>query len=591
MKFVVLHIVFFLIGIILMDLGQITNTYTDSTESDALEFEKLLQDDYDATRPGELVRGVVLAIERDHVVIDIGYKSDGQIPINQFKDRDGNLKVHVGDEVEVLMLSSENEYGEIVLSRDRAEQLKVWNELEVTFNDKGIVNGRVVQKVKGGLQVDVGVPAFLPGSQIDIRPQRNLDKFVGQDLDFRILKFSRERGNIVLSRRIVLEEERGALKRDTIDKISEGIVMEGVVKNVTHYGAFIDLGGIDGLLHITDMSWGRVNHPSELLSVGQTVPVVVLKYDEGNERVSLGMKQLHENPWEMVETTFQPGTAVKGQVVSLTDYGAFVRLKEGIEGLIHVSEMSWTKKIKHPSKMLNIGDEVEAIVLEVSAENQRISLGLKQLTANPWEQLATDYPVGSRVKGVVRSVTDFGIFVNVKDDIDGLVHVSDFSWTRRIRDPKEIQELYKRGDEVEAVVLEISPDSERLSLGIKQLTPDIWESVPQRYPMGVRVKGAVTNITDFGVFVELEEGVEGLIHISQLGIPKGEDIQSKFKVGDEIEAEVTNVDKPERRISLSMKPTKRRDKDDYAQYMEDDSAAVTFGDLLQQQLSHDLSDE
>lgn len=562
-----------------------------SESPDMAEFEALLDEGFDATKPGELIDGTIVAIGRDYVVVDIGYKSEGQIPISQFQDHEGKMSTDVGDSVEVLLLSSENEDGEIVLSRDRAEQLKTWNELEVKFGDTEVVTGRVVQKVKGGLQVDVGVPAFLPGSQIDIRPQRNLDKFVGQELEFRILKFSRERGNIVLSRRIVLEEERGALKKDTIDKLSEGIVMEGVVKNVTHYGAFIDLGGIDGLLHITDMSWGRVNHPSELLSVGQSVPVVVLKYDQENERVSLGMKQLHENPWEKVESTFTPGTQVKGEVVSLTDYGAFVKLEEGIEGLIHVSEMSWTKKIKHPSKVLNVGDEVEAVVLEVSAENQRISLGLKQLSTNPWEELARDFPVGSHVKGSVRSVTDFGIFVNVKGDIDGLVHVSDFSWTKRIKDPKEIQELYKKGDEVEAVVLEIDPENERLSLGVKQLEPDVWDSVPQRYPLGVRVKGTITNITDFGIFVELEEGVEGLIHVSQLGLGKGDEIQSKFSVSSEVEAEVTNVDKTERRISLSMKPPKRKQREDYAQYMEEETGAVTFGDLLQQQLNPEGEDE
>ena len=566
-------------------MDQTTNLPDSFDSALAQEFESLLSEGYDPSKPGELITGTVTLVGRDYVAVDVGFKSEGQIPLNQFKDIDGNIKVAIGDKVEVLMLSAESEDGEIILSKDRAEQLKTWTRLEDVFNTTQTVTGRVVQKVKGGLQVDVGVPAFLPGSQIDIRPQRNLDKFVGQDLEFKILKFSRERGNIVLSRRSVLEEERTALKRDTIEKLAEGVVMEGVVKNVTHYGAFIDLGGIDGLLHITDMSWGRVNHPSELLSVGQTVPVVVLKYDEEHERVSLGMKQLHENPWEKVEARYTPGTVVKGSIVSVTDYGAFVKLDEGIEGLIHVSEMSWTKKVKHPSKIVNVGEMVEAVVLEVSAENQRISLGLKQLTPNPWEELAKEFPVGSRLTGTVRSVTDFGIFVNVKDDIDGLVHVSDFSWTKRIKDPKEVQELYKKGDQVEVVVLEIDPANERLSLGVKQLEPDIWETVPHRYPSGVRVKGKVTNITDFGIFVELEEGVEGLIHVSQLNIAKGENIAEKFKVEDQIEAEVTNVDRAERRISLSMKAPKRKQKEDYAQYLEDDTGgAVTFGDLLQQQL-------
>ena len=549
------------------------------------EFEKLLSEGFDAAKPGELVTGTIIEVSRDYVVVDIGFKSEGHIPANQFQDEKGNPTVKVGDVVEVLMLSPENETGEIVLSKDRAEQLRTWNMLEEAFGADTMIKGKVIQKVKGGLQVDVGVPAFLPGSQVDIRPQRNLDRYVGEDLEFKILKFSRERGNIVLSRRSVLEAERKALKKDTIDQLSEGVILEGIVKNVTDYGAFVDLGGIDGLLHITDMSWGRVNHPNEILTVGQGVPVVVLKYDRENERVSLGMKQLHNNPWQTVEQKYTPGTTIKGKVVSLTDYGAFVRLDEGIEGLIHVSEMSWTKKIHHPSKVLNVDDEVEAIVLEVSAENQRISLGLKQLTANPWEELAKEFPVGTKVKGTVRSVTDFGVFLNIKEDIDGLIHVSDFSWTKKIKDPKDIKDLYNKGDEIEAVVLEIDPASERLSLGVKQLTPDLWDSVPQRYPTGAKVKGLITSVTDFGVFIEIEEGVEGLIHVSQLGLERGENIRDKFKEGVGLEAEVINVDRNERRISLSQKGGRRKgDREDYTQYLEDSGSAVTFGDLFQQQL-------
>ncbi len=554
--------------------------------ADAQEFEELLANNFDTIKAGELIKGTVTDVGRDYVIVDIGFKSEGHIPIGQFTNREGKIDITEGDEVEVLMLATENEHGELILSKDRAEQLKTWNDLEEKFAADEKIVGRVVQKVKGGLQVDVGVPAFLPGSQVDIRPQRNLDKFVNEDLEFKILKFSRERGNIVLSRRAILEGERTALKQDTINQLAEGVVLEGIVKNVTDYGAFLDLGGIDGLLHITDMSWGRVSHPAELLSVGQSVPVVVLKYDQGNERVSLGMKQLSENPWEMVEAKYPSGTNITGKIVSLTDYGAFVRLDEGIEGLIHVSEMSWTKKIHHPSKILNVGDEVEAIVLEVSAEKQRISLGLKQLTDNPWEKLAQDYPVGTKIKGAVRSVTDFGVFLNVCEDIDGLVHVSDLSWTKRIKDPKEIRDLYKKGEEIEAVVLEIDPENARLSLGIKQATPDIWESVPHRYPSGVRVKGTITSLTDFGVFVELEEGVEGLIHISQLGLERDEKVEAKYKVGNEIEAEVTNVDRAERRISLSLTGGNKqgKQKNEYAQYLEDTGDAVTFGDLLQQQL-------
>lgn len=564
-----------------------------SQTNDDIEFEKMLHERYDATRPGELVKGVITMVGRDFVLVDIGYKSEGQVPINQFADLDGKINISVGDEVEVLLVSPESETGEVVLSKDRAEQFKTWKRLEEAFQKNEAVSGKVVQKVKGGLQVDVGVPAFLPGSQIDVRPQRNLDKFVGETMEFRILKFSRERGNIVLSRRVVLEEERKALRQDTLDQLAEGVVMEGIVKNITDYGAFIDLGGIDGLLHITDMSWGRVNHPSELLNAGQSVPVVILKYDQEKQRVSLGMKQLHPNPWQQVQARYNPGDRVTGKVVSIADYGAFIKLEEGIEGLIHVSEMSWSKRLKHPSKYIAVGGDVEAVVLEVNAEAQRISLGLKQLMPNPWEQLSAEFPIGSQVKGEVRSITDFGIFISVKEGIDGLIHVSDFSWTKRIKDPKEIQDMFKKGDMIEAVVLDIDPENERLSLGIKQLTPDIWDSVPHRYPSGARVKGQVTSITDFGLFVGLEEGVEGLIHISQLGLAKGDDIHQKFTSGQELEAEVTNVDRNERRISLSMKPAKRAkaQKEEYAQYLEDTGSAVTFGDLLQQEFDRSREDE
>ncbi len=555
------------------------------------EFEALISKDFDSVKPGEIVFGKVTEIGRDYVLVDIGFKSEGHIPISQFADENGRTQVSVGDTVEVLLLTSENESGEVVLSKDRAEQLKVWNLLEKTHKEDKLIPGKVVQKVKGGLQIDVGVPAFLPGSQVDIRPQRYLDKFVGETLDFKILKFSRERGNIVLSRRAVLEAERKALKKDTISQISEGVVMEGIVKNVTDYGAFIDLGGIDGLLHITDMSWGRVNHPSEILSVGQTVPVVILKYDRDQERVSLGMKQLVDNPWGKVETRYVSGTNISGKVVSITDYGAFVRLDEGIEGLIHVSEMSWSRKIPHPSKVLAIGQEVEAVVLEVSAENQRISLGLKQLTKNPWEEIQREFPIGTKVNGKVRSVTDFGVFINVKDDIDGLIHISDFSWTKKVKDPKEVKDIYKKGDDIEAVVIDIDPENERLSLGIKQLTPDIWESVPHWYPQGAKIKGKITSVTDFGVFMELEEGVEGLVHVSQLGLDRGENIKDKFSVGTELEAEVLSVDRAERRISLTTQQGKKRqDKEEYAQFSDQGTSGATFGDLLQQSFNKTKDD-
>jgi small subunit ribosomal protein S1 len=549
------------------------------------EFEALLNDSWENVRPGKVVTGTVVAISKEMVTVDIGYKSDGTVPVAHFVDKDGRVNVNPGDRAEVYIVSLENETGQVVLSKEKADQKRIWELVETTFRDNGIISGRVVQKVKGGLQVDIGIPAFLPGSQIDIRPHRNLDKFIDQDFNFKVLKITREKGNIVLSRRVVLEAQRDDLRSETLKVLQEGVVMEGIVKNVTDYGAFIDLGGIDGLLHITDMSWGRVTHPTDKVSVGKTVPVVVLKYDRERERVSLGMKQLTEDPWITVEARYPIGARVSGKVVSLADYGAFVELEEGVEGLIHVSEMSWTKKVRHPSKLLSDGQEVEAIVLGIDPQAQRISLGLKQLLENPWQKLADRHPVGSRVTGKVRSITDFGIFLGIEDGIDGLVHVSDFSWTKRIKDPKEIQGMYRKGDEVEAVVLDIDAENERLSLGIKQLETDPWDTISQRYPQGTKVTGVVRSITDFGLFVEIEDGIEGLIHSSQLELERDKSLQDYFSVGQQIESEVTNIDKVERRISLSVRAIrKRQEKEQFAEFMEDSPGAVTFGDLLRRKI-------
>jgi small subunit ribosomal protein S1 len=552
----------------------------------ASEFEKLLNEKMGSLKPGKVVSGRIVNVNREMVTIDIGFKSDGVVPVQQFTDPEGKINAAIGETIEVYIIALENEHGQLLLSKERADQKRVWDLVENTFKSGSTISGKVVQKVKGGLQVDIGIPAFLPGSQIDIRPHRNLDKFIDQVFNFKVLKITRDKGNIVLSRRAVLMSERDQLRTETLKVLSEGVVMEGVVKNVTDYGAFIDLGGIDGLLHITDISWGRLNHPSERLSVGQTVPVVVLKYDREKERVSLGMKQLKADPWLTVHERFPVGGKINGRVTSLTDYGAFVELEEGVEGLIHVSEMSWTKKVRNPSRLMNQGDMVEAVILGIDTEQQRISLGLKQLMPNPWEDLKNRIPVGSRVTGKVRSITEFGIFVGVEDGIDGLVHVSDFSWTKRIRDPKEIHDLYKKGDDVEAVVLDIDAENERLSLGVKQLQSDPWETIAQRYPVGAKVKGKISSITDFGLFVEIEEGIEGLIHISQLGIEKGEDLNAQFTVGQPVESEVTNIDRDERRISLSIKAIKRRqEKEQMAEYMvEDTGAALTFGDLLRQKM-------
>jgi small subunit ribosomal protein S1 len=542
-------------------------------------------------RPGKIVSGVVTHVGKEMVSVDIGFKSEGVVPTEQFPYEDGKIQVKVGDKVDVFIIALENEMGQVLLSKEKADQKRVWEQIENTFKTDGRIKGKVVQKVKGGLHVDGGIPAFLPGSQIDIRPHRNLDKFLGQEYDFKVLKITRDKGNIVLSRRAVLLGERDELRAATLKVLQEGVVMEGVVKNVTDYGAFIDLGGIDGLLHITDISWGRINHPSEKLSVGQTVPVVVLKYDQEKERVSLGMKQLTPDPWITAHERFPIGGRVKGRVKSVTDYGAFVELEEGVEGLVHVSEMSWTKKVRHPSKIVSENEQLEAVVLGIDTEQQRISLGMKQLLPNPWEDLQRIHPVGSRVNGKVRSITEFGIFVGIEDGIDGLVHISDFSWTKRIKDPKEIQEMFKKGDDVEAVVLDIDVPNERLSLGIKQLSEDPWDTIAQRHPVGTKIKGTVTAITEFGVFVEIENGVEGLIHNSQLGIDKSQEVAQAFPVGSQVEAEVTNVDTGERRISLSARSIKERARKDSgfdAQYMGDDEGArVTFGDLIREQLRGD----
>jgi small subunit ribosomal protein S1 len=551
------------------------------------DFGHLFEQSMRAVRPGEIVRGRVVLVARDHVTVDIGYKSEGQIGIHEFRERDGTVTVKEGDEIDVYFEASESEDGGIVLSRQKAEQLKVWKDIEQAFEAQGAVEGTIVGKVKGGLKVDIGVAAFLPGSHADLRPARNLDRFIGQRTRFSILKFNRSRGNVVVSRRAVMERERMSLKGETLKVLEEGVILEGTVKNITDYGAFVDLGGIDGLLHITDMSWGRIGHPSEVVNVADKVRVVVLKYDPERERVSLGMKQIMPDPWHTVHERFHPGMKVRGKVVSLTDYGAFIELEKGVEGLIHVSEMSWTKRVSHPSKVLNPQDEVEVVVLDVDPANRRISLGLKQAEPNPWEMVKINHPIGSHIQGKVKSITDFGIFVGVDEGIDGLVHVSDLHWTKKLKHPSD---LYKKGDDVEAVVLGIDVENERISLGIKQLSEDPWSAMPTRYPVGGKVQGSVTSVTDFGVFVELEEGLEGLIHVSQLSTERIDKPSQLFNVGDPVEAEVTNVDPRERRIGLSIKALRRsEERDEVDSYLrrEREGSKFSFEDILSEELRLD----
>jgi small subunit ribosomal protein S1 len=554
------------------------------------DFESLMEQSLRAPRSGDVLTGTVLLITRDNVIIDINYKCEGQVPLAEFLDHDGNVAIKEGDEVDVFFEGTETENGTVMLSHAKAEKFKVWRELEQAFQNEAAVEGVILGKVKGGLQVDIGVPAFLPGSHVDLRPARNLDRYVGQRGRFQILKFNRARGNVVVSRRSVIERERTSLKEETLKVLEEGVILEGTVKNITDYGAFVDLGGIDGLLHITDMAWGRLQHPSEVLKVGEKVKVVVLKYDQGRERVSLGMKQIMPDPWTKATESYPVGARLRGKVVSVTDYGAFVELEKGVEGLIHVSEMSWSKRAVHPSKVVNVGDMVEVQVLGVDEGNRRISLGLKQTEPNPWEALAEIHPIGSTIKGKVKSITDFGVFVEIEPGIDGLVHISDLSWTKKVRHPSEV---YKKGDEVEAVVLGIEVEHERVSLGVKQLTPDPWDTVALRYPLNNRVNGKVSSVADFGVFVELEEGIEGLIHISQLSNERVDKPSSMFKVGDELEALVVQVDSKERRIGLSIKGLRaHEEREEMQAYLKREHEASRFSleDILKEELRLDRDD-
>ncbi|MDG5466752.1 30S ribosomal protein S1 [Deltaproteobacteria bacterium IMCC39524] len=534
-----------------MESNENTNEEVEGMEMDEdldmeQSFEEMFESSMQELNVGDVVLGTIVQVTDDHVVVDVGYKSEGVIPLYEFKDEEGKIDIKVGDEVDVLFERRENDSGLIGLSKEKADRQKIWGSLE----EGAVVEGKIVGRIKGGLTVDIGINAFLPGSQVDLRPVRNLEKLLGASFDFKIIKLNKRRGNIVLSRRVLLEEQRESMRSDTLETLSEGQEVEGIVKNLTDYGSFIDLGGIDGLLHITDMSWGRVNHPSDVLSVGEKIKVKILKYDRERERVSLGLKQITPDPWLEVESVYPVGGKVKGKVVSLTDYGAFVELEDGVEGLIHVSEMSWTKRIKHPNKLLTVGDEVETVVLALDIPNRRISLGLKQIEPNPWEVIGEKFPIGTIIEGQVKNITDFGVFIGVDEGIDGLVHISDLSWTKRVKHPSEI---FKKGDTVKAVVLNIDRDNERFSLGLKQLTPDPWESIPVKYSPGTIVRGKATSVTDFGVFLEIEEGIEGLIHVSELSQEKVESPKDIANVGDEFEAAVLNVDTVDRKIALSVK--------------------------------------
>ena len=510
------------------------------------ELEALINAKLPNFRKGDIVNGTILEIRPQVVLVDIGYKSEGVIPVSEFEDEE----IEVGDQIEVLLESLENDEGLVVLSKEKAAHKQNWDKIVAVYKDGGLVKGKVKSVVKGGLMVNVGVEAFLPGSQVDIIPPKDLNEFVGNVYEFKIVKVNDERKNIVLSRREVIEAERSEQRQRFLETVKIGDRVKGLVKNITDFGAFVDLSGMDGLLHITDMSWGRVNHPSELLHIGQELEVLILDVDRDKERVSLGLKQLSDNPWADIEAKYPIGSQVKGRVTKLLAYGAFVELEKGVEGLVHVSELSWTKRITRPSDVLSLDQEIEAVVLNISVEEQKISLGIRQLDENPWEAIEQRFPVGTVISGAVRNLTPYGAFVALEEGIDGMIHVSDMSWTRKINHPSEV---LKKGDVVEARVLNIDKENQRVSLGIKQLETDPWESIDSRFKVGDLVSGTVAKIASFGAFVNLDGDIDGLIHISQLSEEHVERVKDVIKVGDEIKARVIKVDKVERRIGLSIK--------------------------------------
>ena len=525
---------------------------------------------------GEVVSGTVLQVTSSEVVVDVGYKSEGMIAIEEFRNERGEIVVQMGDIVDVLLERTEDRHGYVVLSREKAEKMKIWDEIEKAYNDQKVVIGHVIERIKGGLAVDIGVRAFLPGSQIDVRPVRNLDSLRGEELRMRVIKVNKKRGNIVLSRKILLEEENADKKQKTLSTLAEGKVIKGIVKNLTDYGAFVDLGGFDGLLHITDMSWGRVSHPSELFKINDEAEVIVLKFDPETERVSLGYKQLIADPWDGVGDRYPVNERVSGRIVSLTDYGAFVELEPGVEGLIHVSEMSWSKRVKHPSKILTVGDTVEALVLAVDPNARRISLGLKQIETNPWLQIADRYPLGTKITGTVRNVTEFGAFVEVEEGVDGLIHISDMSWSKRLQHPSEV---VNKGDEVESVVLNVDAENQRLSLGLKQLSTDIWDEFLSNNSAGDVVEGKIVKLTNFGAFVELADGIEGLIHVSEFDDEQGDE-KIELEVDQTYSMKIIKLSAVDRKIGLSIRALKLGDEavDWTSQDEQSSSPEATLGD-------------
>ena len=570
------------------------NQSTQGNSGEELSFAELFEmpENNKVVAVGDVAMGTVIGTVDDFLLIDVGDKAESYIAKSEFRLEE-QAQIKIGDTFEVFV-ERRKEEGGLLLSREKAIAIKVWEDIAKIQEEDKTIEGKIESRVKGGMSVDIGVPAFLPYSQIDLRPVKDLDALIGQSFEFKILKFNRKRNNVVISRRAILEEERNKLREKMRSLLQEGQIITGAITNITDYGLFIDMGGMDGLCHITDLSWGRVSHPAKLYKVGQELEVKVLKYDKEHDRVSLGVKQLREDPWATVTDRYPIGQNTKGKVVSITDYGVFVELEEGVEGLIHVSEMTWSKKPRHPSKMVSVGDELEIMVLNIEPETKRISLGMKQLQPNPWDLVTETYPVGSIIEGKIKNITDFGVFIGIEEGIDGLIHVSDLSWTERIKHPSE---KYAKGETIQAVVLKIDKENERFSLGIKQLTPDPWQAAYNNYPSGTVIEGVITNVTDFGVFVKLEEGIEGLVHVSEISKDKVKTPVGMYKVGDILKAIVINVSAKDRKIGLSIKTLEGDGEEDAvekikkAEESSTDNSPSTFGDLLKAAASGGQTDE
>jgi small subunit ribosomal protein S1 len=568
------------------------NNNTNATEEPSFADLFEMEENNTVVEVGNVAQGTIIGEDDENYLVDVGDKAESYIPKSEFR-LDEQETITVGDSIEIFVERRKDEGG-LLLSREKAIAIKVWEEIARIQEADGTIEGRIDSRVKGGMSVDIGVPAFLPYSQIDLRPVKDLDALIGQSFDFKILKFNRKRNNVVISRRVILEEERSKLREKMREILQEGQIIVGSVTNITDYGLFIDLGGMDGLCHITDLSWGRVSHPAKLYKVGQEVEVKVLKYDRDNDRVSLGIKQLRDDPWATVAERYPISEKTVGKVVSITDYGVFVELEEGVEGLVHVSEMTWSKKPRHPSKIVAVGDSIEVVVLNIEPDTKRISLGMKQLQTNPWDLVVESYPVGSIIEGKIKNITDFGVFIGIEDGIDGLIHVSDLSWTERIKHPSE---KFAKGDTIQAVVLKIDKENERFSLGVKQLMPDPWQVAYNNYPSGTVVEGEITNVTDFGIFVKLEEGIEGLVHVSEIPKDKIGDPVQHYKVGDTLKAIVINVSAKDRKIGLSVKTLEDEGEAASVEQIKKEQAEIaqtapaTFGDLLKAAAEGDTKPE